>query len=167
MDKALLWTIIGAIGSSFGAMIGSVALIIAIKAYLLPIKRNIKATLTSGFFINETMSIDVFSIQVTNSGVRPITVGSIGLGYDEHTIFLDSVPRNTVLQFFEPKYPVKLEQGSYVTFYLPRDLFIAGMIEQFGNKPELHNKKMYIKVSDDSTTGLKIKTHYYLKDFLG
>lgn len=166
MDQTLLWTMIGAIGSSAGSFIGVIALIVAIKAYVLPTKKKVSASLSLGTIMNEAGSFDVFSIQVTNNSVRPITIGSIGLSYCENTLFLDMLPVGTILQVFEPKFPVRLEQGSYTTFYLPREKFILEMTRQFGSKEKLHNERLYIKVGDESQAGIKIKTKFKINDFL-
>lgn len=60
MDQTLLWTMIGAIGSSVGSFIGVIALIVAIKAYVLPTKKKVSASLASAIIMNEAGSLMCF-----------------------------------------------------------------------------------------------------------
>ena len=64
IDNTLFWTAFGALGSSAGALIGAIALIIAIKAYRLPMRKQLNAHMHLGSLINEKMSMEVYSITI-------------------------------------------------------------------------------------------------------
>ena len=48
MDPSLKWTIIGALGSWAGAIMGVEAILIAIKAYIQPMRIKLKASMSNG-----------------------------------------------------------------------------------------------------------------------
>ena len=165
MEPTLLWTIIGAIGSSLGAIVGAIALIVALKAYFQPIRVALSAKISAGFIMNRNTSINVYSIDVSNKGLRDVTVTNISLRAGNQTIFLDFMLQNTPLAYFEPHYPATLTQGTSVTFHLPYEKFnneIARCVRQSQLNPE---ERVLIAVRD-GTDGIHLfKTRYRIKNF--
>ena len=166
MNPTLCWTIIGAIGSSLGALIGAIALIIALKAYFQPLKIALSAKISNGIIANQLESFSVYSISVHNKGIREITVTNISLKVGDRTLFLDMLPQGTVLMPYEPQFPVKLSQGTSVALHLPYDRFnleIARLVKQ----SHLNlNERVMIAVRDGTDAVHQFKTGLRVKSFI-
>lgn len=166
MDSTLFWTIFGAIGSSLGALIGAIALIIALKAYMQPIRISMSAKIQWGSIVNQIYSEDVYSIDVVNKGIRPVTVKNVSLQVADKTLFLDTIWQGRTLSAFEPKFPVRLDQGNSVTVYLPYDKFRIDITNLVINERINEQDRIYIVIRTADDTTLKFKTKEKVSTFV-
>ena len=65
MDPSLKWTIIGALGSWAGAIIGVAAILIAIKAYIQPIRIKLKASMSNGIMTVSGVTFHAYTVSVS------------------------------------------------------------------------------------------------------
>ena len=160
-----MWTIIGAIGSSLGAIIGAIALIVALKAYFQPARVALSAKMSAGFIINPSLSFNVYSIDVYNKGLRDVSISNISLRTGDKTMFLDLIPQGTIVEAFEPHFPVRLTQGTSVSFHLPYEKFNREIKRMVDDRQLNLKDKVRIAVKDGTDGTHLFKTKFKIESF--
>lgn len=165
MEPTLFWTIFGAIGSSLGALIGALALIIALKAYFQPITIALSARLTSGCIIAENIAINIYSISVSNKGLREVSISSITLQVGRKNLYVDFITQGTLLAQLLPRYPVRLSQGTSVSLHLPYEKFNSEMKRNVESSQINPKDRISIAVRDETDATHLFRTKFRVKDF--
>lgn len=163
MDVTLFWTAFGAIGSSLGALIGAIALIVALKAYKLPMKKKLKANMNLSSMINPINSFEVYSIKVSNDGFRPISIENVSFAAEKSTLFLDMLWKNTILEPYEPQFPVRLEQGEATTVYLPTKQLNSELRRMIESSRIIPNERIVLLIRESTGSEHRIKTNYTME----
>lgn len=135
----LQWTRIGAIGGWIGSIFGAIALIVSLIALLLPMKRKLDAKAEYGYFLDQSLSktYELIVITVKNTGSKPATINNIHVNFDEHDgfLFVGLLAENTPAFHQNPRFPVRLEEGSSVDYYIPKEKFVEYLKKEVSISP--------------------------------
>ena len=153
MDWNLFWSAFGAIGTTFGSLITAVAVIVAVHQYRQPFVKKIKTDFSVGIPImtNNTCGDLIFTISVSNTGIRDIEVTNIYLNVGSKNLVLNKVC------IMDVAFPHLLEQEKSLSMYIPCSS-IAVQIASMVASGEI-NEKTKIKVLTTDSAGKK----YYFK----
>lgn len=164
MDMTLFWTAFGAIGSSLGALIGVIALIIALKAYKLPMKKQLKADMCISSIVGQKNLTKTYSIKVSNVGIRPVSISNVSFLLKDGFLFLDMLWKNTILESIEPRFPVRLEQGEATTIFLPSDRLSSEMRRLIESNAVTSTDGVTLLVREATGTDHSFKTKYTMEE---
>lgn len=169
-DRALKWTIIGAMGSWAGSVFGAIALLISLFALWLPQKVKIKVEVRNAMMMSqipEVGKIDAYSITVKNTGVRPVTINNVYLNFGGRKmgdIFVGMLNMGSPLQIFTPQFPKRLEQGESFDYHLLKDKLDAALA-YYEEKTPL-DTPLYIRVNEVTKGNIYAKTKWTLGTFI-
>lgn len=169
--ESLFWTKLGAIGSWAGSIFGAIALVISILAFYLPQRTKLEVDICVGIMLEadgRRSNINAYDISVKNTGIRPVTINNIYINFGGKkygNIFVGVLNQGSLLQFYMPTFPKRLNQGEKFDYYLLK--------EQFEN--ELYNKlykdltgdlDLYICVDEVVKGQMYYKTKWTIRTFI-
>lgn len=153
-----------------GSVFGAIALVISIAAFWEPRKVKLSVEMSTGFMLSQVTGqekIDVYIITVKNIGIRAVSITNVYLhfgGKSRGNIFIGLLNQNSPLQYYTPKFPVRMEQGESFSYYLVKQKLNTAL-DHFEEKTSLHSP-LKIRV-DEVTQGTKYyKTNLKLGDFI-
>lgn len=166
MDMSLKWTIIGALGSWAGAIMGVVAILIAIKAYIQPMRIKLKASMANGIMAVTGITFQSYTISVSNIGMRTVTIDSITLSTSKKNYLLSALEMNTALAAYQPEFPIKLEQGAKVDMFFQKYKLDSQLADLLIKNSEDSTETVMININISGEKDLKIKTLFKVGDFI-
>lgn len=166
MEPSLKWTIIGALGSWAGAIMGVAAILIAIKAYIQPMRIKLKGSMSDGIMLVDGITFQAYTISVSNIGMRTVTVDSIILSTSKTNYFLSALEMNTVLGDYQPKFPLKLEPGAKADMFFQKYKLNSQLGDLLNKNSEDPAETVMIKINLAGEKDLKVKTPFKVGDFI-
>lgn len=166
MDPSLKWTIIGALGSWAGAIMGVAAILIAIKAYIQPMRIKLKASMSNGIMTVSGVTFHTYTISVSNIGMRAVTVDSIMLSTSKKNYFLSALEMNTALAAYQSEFPIKLEQGTKADMYFQKYKLDSQLADLLIKNSEDSAETVMININIAGEKDLKVKTPFKVGDFI-
>ena len=164
MNSSEIWTVIGAMGSWAGAIMSLLAMVIAIKAYIQPMRVKVKGSISQGVAASGAVMKPLLIITVVNNGVRSATINSITLATKKRKYIIPLADRTILLHSENIGFPVKLEPGAVIRMTLDKyrlKQYMASILEE---TKEDHSSKMWICVDISEYKDIRIETHMKLKD---
>lgn len=152
MDWTLFWTAFGAIGTTAATLVTAIAVCIAVKQYRQPLTKKLKISFSNSFLImsDNTVGDDLYQIDVTNCGVRPLVLSNVYFHVDSKKIVFDFQRYASYLKIPMPTFPCNLNQEETATFYLPISLLEPVIKNMMIQNRIGKNKKVRILVTDQS-----------------
>lgn len=158
---------IGAIGSWAGTIIGVVALIIALLAYIKPTRKRIKATFDlSSMTAHTGMTAMTYTITVCNLGVPTITISSVQLRVGDHSYLIEMMENRSFLKIVQPKFPVKLESGQSISMIIQKHRMDRLLGKEFIKQKEYIHDNVLILVRDATDREYCFPTNRRVYDFI-
>ncbi|WP_029201533.1 hypothetical protein [Oribacterium sp. NK2B42] len=166
MDPSLKWTIIGALGSWAGAIMGVAAILVAIKAYIQPMRIKLKASISNGIMTVAGITFQAYTVSLSNIGMRTVTIDSIMLSTSKKNYFLSALEMNTALAVYQPEFPIKLEQGAKTDMYFQKYKLDSQLAYLFIKNSEDATETVMININIAGEKDLKVKTSFKVGDFI-
>lgn len=160
------WTIIGAIGSWAGAVMGVIAILIAVKAYIQPFQVKLKASMASGIVATQNQTFMVYTITVSNIGIRAVTIDSIMLSTKRKNYYIAKLEENGLLGFFSSQFPVLLEPGCVASMYFEKEKLDSELGILFEKNEESHHELVKININAAGEADIRKKSSFRVSDFL-
>ena len=113
MDWYLFWSAFGAIGSTIGSIVTAVAVVIAVKQYMQPLKKivNVEFSFSVSSYLGN--KLDFYCVVIQNRGIRQVQIESIYIKGYKKRIWLN----NAVFSINDKtKFPISISPEDSKTF---------------------------------------------------
>ena len=148
MDWTLVWTAVGAIGTSVGSLITAITVVVAVRQYLQPITKKIEVAYGSSIPVFDNKLGDHYiHIKVNNRGLREITINSFDMFYKKKTFFINRAQANlgSLIEF-----PFVLTPGQSCTFFMSHDNLKGALNEYVKDKTLRRQARLSFGIIDAS-----------------
>ena len=162
MDWNIFWSAFGAIGTTFGSLITAVAVIVAVYQYRQPFVKKVKTNFSVGIPImtNNACGNLIFTICVSNTGIRDIEVTNIYLNIGSKNLVLNNVCMMDV------SFPQLLEQEKSLSMYIPCASVAAQMASMVASGEINEKTKVKVLTTDSSGKQYYFKTKYSVESII-
>lgn len=147
LDWYLFWTAFGAIGTTIGSLITAIAVAVAVRQYRAPLVKRLKISFNSAF-VGDT---DLFSIDVSNAGIRPVNISNIYLNTGTKNLILNYAQFSIPGSLPEIRFPVALQPEQKVTMLLDRSKLISFLESE--TRKGMFKTSMRLRVAVTDQTG--------------
>lgn len=163
----IIWTAVGAIGTSVGSLITAIAIVIAVIQYKQPYHKRIRISYAISLVVMTDYTLgddDLISIQVSNIGIRNLNISNVYLKVDDKNIVLnDSQWGGTQSVVF----PQLLHPEEHFEMHLLRSRIIYALNLGIEQNHIREKEKMYILVTDNSGGNYVKSIRCTVRGFIG
>ena len=145
---------------------GVAAILIAIKAYIQPMRIKLKASMSNGIMTVSGVTFHAYTISVSNIGLRTVTVDSITLSTSKKNYFLFTLEMNTALVAYQPEFPIKLDQGAKADMFFQKYKLDSQLADLLSKNSENPAETVMININIAGEKDIKVKTPFKVGDFI-
>jgi hypothetical protein len=150
MDWSLIWTAVGAIGTTVGCLVTAIAVVVAVRQFRQPIVKKIKIQIAIAFpVIDNAIGEMYFSISISNIGIRVINISNVYLKVKSKLLLINNLMFN-MEEGNTYGFPISLIPEDNVNICIPYDELSEEFKRLINNKVFNPNYKVHIQVTDST-----------------